>query len=487
MNNRTIACRHWSTLSIMPRMILAALTSASLLLAALPLQAKDLYVDAASGDDNVSYSSNSSNSPWATLGRATWGSASRNNLNSSEAARAGDTVIVRAGTYHTTQGVGERYDPIYNPVNSGTNGNEIVFRADGLVILESSTSGRGEPIIGAWQRDYLVWDGFYIDENNVHTKADTGPVTIFGSDHITIQNMVIRGTTPNWGDNHNSIRVEGASDILIRNNEMFETRGANNMYNGSAIMMYDCSNVIVEHNTIHDGQGGVFVKGQHGPYANHNITIRYNLLYNLAVGVTHSITASEGRAFGTRTYQNIIRDTDYGIIFIGATNYTPANVHVVNNTIHNAYAGFFLKPGTAGWDDNVFRNNIISESDIAIQAEDITDVAGASFSHNTYHSNGVLARVSYTNYSLSSWQSRFNQDTVGTSENNPMFTGSGSQDYHLSANSTLRNAGVDVLNLQGRGVDAAVDIGAYVTGDEQIGINRNLVDPPPRPEPPTLQ
>lgn len=449
--------------------------------------AKELYVDAVAGNDNVSYSSNSSNNPWATLGRATWGSTSRNSLNSSEAARAGDTVIVRAGTYHTTQGVGERYDPIYNPVNSGTAGNEIIFRAEGFVALESSTSGRGEPIIGAWQRDYIVWDGFYIDENSVHTKADTGPVTIFGSDHITIQNLVIHGSTPNWGDNHNAIRVEGASDILIRNNELSGTRGANNMYNGSAIMMYDCSNVIVEHNTIHDGQGGVFIKGQHGPYANNNITVRYNLLYNLAVGVTHSITSAEGRPFGTRTYQNIIYDTEYGIIFIGATDRTPANVHVLNNTIHNAYAGFFLKPGTAGWSDNLFHNNIISASNIAIQGEDITDVTGARFSHNTYHSTDVLARVSYTNYSLGAWQSRFNQDTVGTNESNPMFADSANHDYHLSANSTLLNAGVDILNLQGRGTNASVNIGAYVSGDELIGINRNLVDPPPRPEPPTLQ
>lgn len=454
--------------------------------------AKPLYVDVSSGNDDTSYSENSESRPWASVGRAVWGSTSRNSPNASQAAQAGDTVIVRAGTYHTTQGVGERYDPIYNPINNGTAGNEITFRADGLVILQSSTSGRGEPIIGAWERQYITWDGFYIDERDVHTKADTGPVTVFGSHHIIIQNLVVRGTTPNWGDNHNAIRLEGATNVLVRNNELFETRGANNMYNGSTIMMYDCSNIIIENNTIHDSQGGIFVKGQHGPLANHNITIRYNLLYNLEVGITHSITAAEGRDFGTRTYQNIIRDSGWGIIFIGATNYTPANVYVVNNTIHNTYAGFFLKPGTAGWSDNIFRNNIVSHSAIAIQGEDITDVRGASFSHNTYFSNDVLARIFYANYTMNGWQSNFDQDLAGSSEADPVFTNATAGDFGLGDASPLRNAGIDVLNLQGTGTTVPINIGAYVTGDEIIGVGGDLVippeqPPPVRPEPPTLQ
>ena len=52
--------------------------------------AKDLYVDASTGDDSVSYAQNDASNPWATLGRAVWGNANRSNPNSSQAAQAGD-------------------------------------------------------------------------------------------------------------------------------------------------------------------------------------------------------------------------------------------------------------------------------------------------------------------------------------------------------------------------------------------------------------
>src|SRR5687768_6290897 len=71
--------------------------------------AKTLYVDAAAGDDSVSYANNSAATPWSTIGRAAWGSTARSSPNASEAAQAGDVVIISAGTY-TTQGMNERWE-----------------------------------------------------------------------------------------------------------------------------------------------------------------------------------------------------------------------------------------------------------------------------------------------------------------------------------------------------------------------------------------
>src|SRR5690606_5256223 len=107
--------------------------------------AKELYVDVSNGDDAISYADNNASNPWSSLGRAVWGSMNRGNPNSSQAAQAGDVVIVRAGTYSTNQGTGERYDPIYNPVNNGRSGTPITIRADGAVSLRSNTNTVGEP------------------------------------------------------------------------------------------------------------------------------------------------------------------------------------------------------------------------------------------------------------------------------------------------------------------------------------------------------
>ncbi|MCU0736716.1 MAG: hypothetical protein MUF20_14595, partial [Methylotetracoccus sp.] len=135
----------------------------SMILTASFADAKVLYVDRNSGNDATTYEANSATSPWRTIGRAAWGSTTRSSPNASQAARAGDTVIIRAGTY-STAGSGLRYDPAYNPANSGTAAQPIVFQAEGTVTLTLSSS-RG-PVIGSNERNYITWKGFTINEAN---------------------------------------------------------------------------------------------------------------------------------------------------------------------------------------------------------------------------------------------------------------------------------------------------------------------------------
>lgn len=451
-------------------------------------QAKELFVDANSGNDNISYAQNDANNAWATIGRAVWGDSNRNNANSSQAGQAGDTITVRAGTYRTNQGTGSRANPIYNPVNNGTNGSPIIIRADGAVTLESSTNGAGEPIIGTFDRRYIVWDGFTINEANVDTTADTGPVVVWESDNIVIQNLIVRGKTVNWGDNHNSVRLEYATNVLIRNNQISENRGGANNFNGSAIMMYDTSDIIVEHNEIRDSQGGIFIKGSYGATANHNITIRYNMIRDVEVGITHGIINDAGRGFGARVYQNIIHGSSSAVTFIGYNGSSPANIDFVNNTVYDSNNGLFLKPSTAGYRDIVIKNNIIANSaNFAIQGEDITDVSNMDFAYNIYTGFGSLARIAYVNHSLVSWQSSFNQDRVGSSQANAEFVNASNGNFRLGNSSPARNAGIDILNLRGQGTNANISLGAYVTGNEDIGLTGEQIVVTVRPEPPTLR
>ncbi|WP_156762728.1 right-handed parallel beta-helix repeat-containing protein [Woeseia oceani] len=484
MTTRIWTRKHGDTGRIKRRGSHAFALFVAMMLGATGIQSKELYVDGANGDDSVSYAQNSASSPWSTLGRAMWGSTNINSPNAGQAAQAGDTVIVRAGVYATTQGTGERYEPIYNPVNDGRPGDPITIRAEGVVSLQSNTSTIGEPIIGTLNRQYIVWDGFYIDEINVDTKADTGPVVVWGSSNITIQNLTVRGKTVNWGDNHSAIRIEYSTDSLIRSNHLFENRGASNQYNGSAIILYDSSGIVMEHNEIHDSQGGIFIKGAYGGTANHRITVRYNLLYNLGVGITHGIVNDAGTAFGARTYQNIVHNSGSGIVFIGYNGSSPANIDVTNNTLYANNLGIHVKPGTSGYRDVVIRNNIILDSSYGIQGEDVTDVSNITFSNNIYSSVGTLARIAYANHSLSSWQSNFNQDLVGSMQSDPMLVNAAGGNFRLSGASPALNAGLDILNMFGGG---AINLGAYVTGDEVIGVTSELVDPPKIPMPPTLQ
>lgn len=430
-------------------------------------EAKELFVDAARGNDAVSYADNNRDNPWASIGRAVWGSTSRTNPIPGEAASAGDVVTVAAGVYTATQGTGERYIPIWNPVNSGSPGSDIVIRADGDVVLRSQTNTAGEPIIGTVDRAYIVWDGFIVDEPNINTKADTGPVVVWGSSHVTIQGLTIIGKRVAWVDNHNSIRLEGSQNVLISNNVMWGNRGGDNSRNGSAIMLYRCSNITIANNEISDSSGGIFVKGDNeGP-----ITIHHNLLFDLSSeGITFGIIGTPSAQNGAVAYQNIIRDSMAGISFIGYNAYSPANVTIRNNTLHNlSNGGIFLKPGTGGYRNLVFRDNLITGSARAIQGEDISDLSQTTFEHNFYFNNPVHARTEYRNHSFEYWTGTMGKDANSTNAVNPQYANPAANIFTLSQGSPALSAG------SGGGA-----VGAHITGDEIIG----AVDRLNRPNPP---
>ncbi|MCU7876169.1 MAG: right-handed parallel beta-helix repeat-containing protein [Candidatus Thiodiazotropha sp. (ex Lucinoma borealis)] len=448
----------------------------SLCLAFSVAQAKTLYVDINGGNDNTSYESNSTSNPWSSLGRAAWGSTSLSSTNSNQAARAGDIVIVRSGNYNTTSGTGERYIPVYNPANSGTSGNPIVFQAEGNVVLSSNSNTIGEPLIGTYGRSHIVWDGFILDERNINTKSDTGPVVVWSSNNITIQNLTVRGISSSWNDNHNAIRIESSRDSLIRNNTLYGTRNAGRNRNGSSIMLYYSNNITMEHNDISDSSGGIFIKGANGgPFI-----VRYNYLHNIdAEGIAIGGVGTASEQYGAQIYQNIIRDSNAGITFIGYDSVSPANIDVVNNTIYNcSNGGIFFKPNTNGYRDLVFKNNLIVGNTRGIQGEDISDLSSMTYTNNLYHNNGSTARVNYSNYSFSSWQNNFSKDRSGSISTDPLFSNTANNSFTLASNSPAINAGVDVLNIRGQGTSSSITLGAHVTGNEIIGVTNTPNIPP---------
>ncbi len=431
------------------------------------VHAKTLYVDSVRGRDTTSYARNSQRSPWKTIGRAVWGSTTIERPNPREAARAGDTVVVREGVYTATQGRGERYSPIFNPANSGEKGKPITIRADGKVTINSRTSTRGEPLIGTYRRSYVIWDGFVIDEVNSNTMADTGPIVIWSSDHVIVRNVTVRGKSVRWNDNHNAIRIESSSDSIVQNNTLYGIRNGRGNRNASAIMLYYSKGITIEHNAIHDSDGGIFVKGANpGP-----VTIRNNLLYNLrSDGVCLGGIGTSAAQEGAQVYQNVIRDCGAGVTFIGYDEHSPAKVKVVNNTIDNcSQGGIYLKPETAGYSRLVFMNNIIMNSARGVQGEDISDLSNTAFSHNIYFRNGTLARIRYRNVGFSAWRGMLKKDANGSSERDPRLASVAGDDFRPRSDSPAIDSGIDILNLQRKGESASITIGAYISKKTVVG------------------
>jgi len=477
---------------------LPILFTCALLLTANAASAKDLFVTP-TGNDAVSYASNSATTPWRSLGRATWGSTSISAPNAAEAAKAGDVVSVAAGTYATTSVTNTRYTPIYNPVNSGTATAPITIRAVGNVYLTSSAGG--QPIIGTLNKPYIVWDGFILNEANITTTSDTGPLVVWGesSHHVTIQNMHIIGTVLNWGDNHNGIRLEYASDVLIRNNVIEGFADTVNASNATCLTTYDSYNIVIEHNECKNSNVGFFIKGRHGTKPQQNVVMRYNYVHNnsligLYFGMIGENNPDGSPAVMSNIYQNLITDVGMaGLYYVGlTTDAAPARVIAANNTIVRAGAlsdreagGILIHAGYT-FKQLSFRNNLITNSATGVAAWDTTFNASpgeSTFSNNNYYANGTgtgAARIAYTELNLASWQATYGKDTVGTTTLNPGYVSA--TDYRLTSTSPIKNTGLDVLDLNGNGSTSdSIAVGAYVTGNEVMGPTTETTVAAPNP------
>jgi hypothetical protein len=179
-------------------------------------------------------------SPWKTINHA------------ATVLQAGDTVLVKEGTYNVGASPGWAA-PAVGPSHSGTVDNPITFQACPGHRVTITTSG-GQAAIGS-NRDYVVWDGFIVD------MADRMKgIIIFGAKGCVVRYCEVRGNYVASNDNHDGIRIERAPDCRIHHNVIHGVQG--NGANSAGIKVYSkgVKNVIVEDNYIHDNTAGAFDK-----------------------------------------------------------------------------------------------------------------------------------------------------------------------------------------------------------------------------------
>ena len=421
--------------------------------------AKDLYVDSVRGNDAVSYAANTQSTPWRTLGRATRGSTSPSSTNPSEAARAGDTVYVTGGPFVGTA-TEERYIPAFNPVNSGSAGSPIAFRAVGSVELRTE-GGRG-PVIGAYRSSYIHWYGFVIDERYAAVHPDTGPIVVWETTGVVVDGCEIRGITQTYGDNHNGVRFERAVNSAVRNCRISGIRGTNTSeHNSAGVMLYGSNGIVIENNEILNSGAAIFPKGAD----NYDITIRFNRLTGNSKGIRTSYSSPTMGA--NRIYQNIIENSSgtSGMgIQIAEYSY---NWSVFNNTIVNVVDGILFRDssstGNLRWG-----NNLIYGGATAANAGEWQGALPGN-GRNLYYLNQSWAHQGVLYRTLSTWFGAVPADSTSVSSD-PRLIGLSSGDYRLAADSPGRGLGRDLLDLNRNGSTTdVIPVGAYISGAETIG------------------
>lgn len=506
-------------------------------------EAKNLYVNSATGNDATTYANNDADNPWATIGRAAWGNADRTASNASEAAQAGDVVLVGAGTYLTT-GTDIRYDPVLNPINSGTAGSPITFRAVGLVTIQpdiyisgsvqSATAGTITLDSGASSVDDY-YAGWYIRITGGTGVGQSRRISLFqnpGQENISVGSY--DGTTRtaqlqnNWGiipDGSSTYQLTKPGPLIGALNRDYITWDGfriaeNDSYHPDtgAVVVWSSDYVTIKNLEIvgtslpvlFDNHNAIRVE-----YSNY-ILVENNKIHGLKSNLIEGIGNPQNEAAVMFYYSNDgilenneLYDINNGFFPKGGDG----TGHIFRyNKIHDAYKAFRI----SNYSDVQIYQNIIHDTSIAMQPAD--NISNISFYNNTIYNGDsggynwyAFSGINFYNNIFSATTNPFNlEGGAGTFTSNYNFfdsytnfiisgSGSGNMSWWQS------NSGLDLNSSEGNpefinpaGEDfhltvnspartagqGGVVAGAYITGVECIGLESEcLTDTTPPASP----
>jgi hypothetical protein len=296
------------------------------------------------------------------------GFAYKNIAGAANAATQGTVVLIRGGSYP---------EPL-SPANSGTEGNEIIFKnyLDELVEITGETLN---PAIWIDRKAYITIEGLEIRSVRRWLNA-------LGSHHLIIRNNVFEKALDAYGSSKTGVFLQSCSHVKILNNKLHDTTQDN-------LGMVDCDFNLIEGNTI--------TRAFHTLWAlkcsNYNI-IRNNYFHNELQKIGE-IYDCDNAGYGEGEFPKLTSfdDTKYNIV--------ERNVFAFTASSGNAspYAGIQYA-GQHG----IIRNNIYYECtgpplDLTLYGDEATYNYSNRIYNNTFYDNnfGGISISGNTNYTFS--------------------------------------------------------------------------------------
>src|SRR5262249_9359197 len=277
--------------------------------------------------------------------------------------RAGDTLIVKAGTY---------VEVVRANIPSGTAGNPTILKAnpgDTVIIAAdlAAYQASGSSIncmVEFTDLSYVTFDGFIVDMGNFNgmpsgiNSGVLGVCAMGTTNHFTMQNTEIRNTiTDSSYFPTGYFSARGTDSNLITNNHIHHigTSPANgNSYYG---MYCAGSNHVFDGNHIHHtGKYGMHM------YDGQSQSIINNVYKNNYIHDTQNSAILLGGTHGALVYNNILLgpaglDSTWSAIYLG---FGTDNAQIYNNTIYNCL-GYPVGLRAGETTNVIIRNNIASQ------------------------------------------------------------------------------------------------------------------------------
>lgn len=379
-----------------------------------------------------------------------------------------------------TRGGASKFVPAFNPPSGVTIvcQRAAAYHTTGRTEFRNgvTTGDAGGATIGASSRSNVRWIGAFVDENVSRSAPDAGPVVLFNGSNVEFHGLRVECLQIPRADNHNAVRVEQASDYLLKNSVLRGCRstGAGGDQNHAAFMTYDSIRGVIEHCVFEDNDVHLFPKGDHpGSNANGTLIVRYSKfstarVYWLHLGGNNSIPGLDPSRF----HHNLVVGAPIGVYFHSFTTAPvdghPNDCRIDQNTFVNVTKMWYWGWGPFGepYAHNIeLLRNICSVSG-GTQAHDLIELTtpvltriianGCVADENHYNGYAQIANMGGLVLNLSGWraltQEHGREWEAASTEGDPLFANPGAGNYRLQVGSP------------------AAGKGCYVTGNEVIGL-----------------
>jgi hypothetical protein len=309
--------------------------------------------------------------------------------------KAGDTCIVRSGTYTAPSSMPNVVVYVSANSASGTSSQPITIKSEkvnGAVIIVPSTSNSLNAAFYV-PRPYYIIEGFNISGGS-NNGASVGFTGIYLSSTAT-----------------------GATVRLNSIHHIARSVCSNSTYGFTGVYLGNTSGAVVERNRIYsigrkrNGESGcstVRFQNDHGIYVKgtSNVTIRRNVFYDTNRG--YPIHVHGATAYGLKIYHNTLSGRSptglpVGQILLSSTISTAS---IKNNTSSDAQGGMIHAVGLSGSSISV-SNNL---SDTLVKST--SSVPGATLSNNIERTNPGFINKSSNDFRLTSSSAAINRGTT---------------------------------------------------------------------------